>query len=434
MTNIQPVITTRAAYNICHPDTPLQANDVRYVDLTEARGGQNFAAQLAEEIDWSQDNAPPYHQRLFTGHRGCGKTTELLLLQKKLQDLGFLVVYLDVEERLDLDDIEYFDLLLSMMNALFEAAKHANLVLSEKLLQAISDWFSERISTNVELKDLESELKTEVSGGLDIPFVSKLLASLTAKIKVGSSQKTEIRQVLKRDLNIFIERLNALIKEVRKQARTHEFRDVVIITDGLEKMPFDMKDGKSSHESLFVDNAERLKAPECHLIYTVPISLAYNANLSNAFGGDYIAVMPMVKLSPENCALFKTLITKRIQIEVVFESPDLVEDLVRFSGGAVRDLMRLIRIACQGSTRISAQDVARAKRMLMLEYDRLLREEDFAVLQQVFRTKQVTADDKYGRLLHWRVLHEYLNGKRWADVHPLVQLIERVQKILTLES
>ncbi|ALG69152.1 hypothetical protein [Beggiatoa leptomitoformis] len=434
MIQVLRATTTRTAYNICHPDIPLQADDPRYINLADARGGQNFAEELAQQIDWSQDIAPPYYQRLFTGHRGCGKTTELLLLQKKLQRLAFFVIYVDVEEMLDLDDIEYFDLLLGMMNALFAQANQAGLTLSALLLKAIYDWFKERVTTENEQIELENELKTEASGGLDIPFISKFFASLTAKIKVGSSQKIEIRQILKRDLSVFIDRLNALIKEVRKQAKANEFRDIVLIIDGLEKMPFDMKDGKSSHESLFVDNAERLKAPECHLIYTVPISLAYNANLNDAFGNDYVAVMPMVKLSSENCKLFNQLIEKRIQIDAVFESPELTNELIALSGGAVRDLMRLIRVACQGSTRINTKDVERAKRMLMLEYDRLLREEDFLVLQQVYQTKQVTADEKYGRLLHWRILHEYLNGKRWADVHPLVLAIGRVREKLQIAS
>jgi len=427
--------TTRAAYNNCHPDIPLQADDLRYVDLSTARGNQNFVESLSEAIDWSQDVAPPYHQRLFTGHRGSGKTTELFRLKKKLEQLGFLVLYLDVEQKLDLEDIEYTDLLLSMMTGLFEQAKAENLALSEILLKAIHDWFYERTETETQEKESDSEIMTQAGIGGMLPLVVDLFASWTARVKVGSSHKVEIRKVLERDLAVFNDRLNAVIREVRKQAQVKGFRDLVIIADGLEKMPFKMRDGRSNHDLLFVENAERLKVPECHLIYTVPISLAYNANLNSSFGGDYVAVIPMVKLSVENCALFQVLIEKRIDVNIVFESPkEVLENLIAASGGAVRDLMRLIRIACQGAKQVTTADVERAKTTLMIEYDRLLREEDFKILQEVYLNKEVAANDKYGRLLHWRVLHEYLNGKRWADVHPLVLRIERVQRLLKSES
>lgn len=63
------------AYHACHPEIPLEAGDSRYVDLTAVRGNQNLAAMIAKRV--RRTPAPEFHKQLVTGHRGCGKSTEL---------------------------------------------------------------------------------------------------------------------------------------------------------------------------------------------------------------------------------------------------------------------------------------------------------------------------------------------------------------------
>ncbi|TGO02556.1 hypothetical protein PN36_23065 [Candidatus Thiomargarita nelsonii] len=116
------------------------------------------------------------------------------------------------------------------------------------------------------------------------------------------------------------------------------------------------------------------------------------------------------------------VIGQRVNIDEVFSSPDLVEQLVKKSGGAVRDLMHLVRIACEGGDRITQDDVKQAMLTLVREFDRLVREEDIDILLQVSQQKQVLADEKNARLLQLRLILEYQNGERWADLHPAVEL------------
>lgn len=48
---------------------------------------------------------------LFTGHRGCGKSTELRRLQKEWQ-ATYRVIYLELDTELDINDAYYTDLYL----------------------------------------------------------------------------------------------------------------------------------------------------------------------------------------------------------------------------------------------------------------------------------------------------------------------------------
>ncbi|MCP4698175.1 MAG: hypothetical protein GY862_15175 [Gammaproteobacteria bacterium] len=432
MTQAQKAATTRTAYNACHPNIPLAVGDNRYVDLSPVRGGSNFVTLIAQVIEWTQDEPPPpYYQQLVTGHRGCGKSTEFYRLKAELEEKRFFTVYFDVANALDLNNVDYLDVLLSITKALLTELNNRSIPVKKQFLQELYDWFDEKTSITEQKKDMKSDLTTKAGAGCEFPFVAKFFATLTSQLRIGSSQRDEIRKVLRRELSEFVRRMNSLIAEARKLIQEKEYKDLVIIVDGLEKMAFDIQDGKSTHEILFVQNAERLTAPECHIIYTVPISLAYDTNLSNAFGLDYITVIPMVNIKEaQGRSMLKDLVAARIEIDSVFDSPALVEDLVAMSGGAVRDLMRLIRIACLGSQKVGQADVEKAISILSMEYDRFIRHDDIKALRNVNKTRLATGDPMYSRLLHLRVLHEYQNKKRWVDLHPIMRRIAWIAESL----
>ena len=78
-------------YRVCNPDLPLKANDLRYVDLTESRGGKHFATSITRNISRSDEHAQV--KILFAGHRGSGKTTELFRLKHELEEKQFFTIY-----------------------------------------------------------------------------------------------------------------------------------------------------------------------------------------------------------------------------------------------------------------------------------------------------------------------------------------------------
>jgi hypothetical protein len=132
-------------YEACHPETPLKPGDPRYVDLREVRGGRNLARVIHRRIRSTKH--PSYHQHLITGHRGCGKSTELRQIKGELEDKGLFCVYFDVEDVLDVNDVEYLDVLLAIARVVYEELKEARITLPEQPLRALDDWFAEVILT-----------------------------------------------------------------------------------------------------------------------------------------------------------------------------------------------------------------------------------------------------------------------------------------------
>lgn len=415
-------------YRVCDPDEPLNATDDRYVDLSEVRGTKIIAKTIARRISRSAEGQ--YHQQLLTGHRGCGKSTELLRLKKELEEQKFFVVYLDVEDMLDLVDLNYLDVLLSIAKETEKDLREQGLLLNEQLLENLSDWFADRIVEEENKDEANAGVKTEGEAGVTIPLFAKLMAKFTAEIKASSSRRVTTRKNLEHELAVFIEKLNTLLLDARNKVQSQDCKDIVLIIDGLEKMHYRiMEDGQSSHAQLFVHHAEQLKAPHCHIVYTMPISLAFNANLGNDF--DDIQMIPMVKNSAEGISCLRQVIEKRIDLESTFEDVDSIDDLANLSGGVIRDLMRLIRLSTEtDEEKITQDDIDYAKQALIREYDRLLRNDEFDQLKWVKENKRVTGDQSYERMLNLRIILEYQNGKRWADLHPAIIHIPWVKEKL----
>ena len=416
------------AYRVCNPDLPLKADDMRYVDLTESRGGKHFAKSITRNISRSDEYAQV--KILFTGHRGSGKTTELFRLKHELEKNKFFTIYMDIEEILDLGSLNYLDVLVAIAKEVQRTMADWGMPISEKLLKNISDWFVDKILE--EKNDITSDIgiQSRAKVGATIPFFAELFSSITANIKAASSRRETLRKNLKREISVFIEKLNTLIGEARQTVQNNDYKDLVLIVDGIEKMHYELNnEGCSTHSELFIQHAEQLRSPQCHIIYTVPVSLVYNQNLGTDF--DAVSVLPMVKINNQGIKQLCEVIEKRVDINKVFDHQELVIKLVKTSGGVVRDLMRLIRMSTDtDEEKIVDADIEYAINTLKKEYDRLIRNDDIENLKQVARTKRIQADESAARLLNLRLVLEYQNGDRWADLHPVIYQIPWIKEAL----
>ncbi|MDX2041495.1 MAG: ATP-binding protein [Acidobacteriota bacterium] len=419
------------AYSACHPDIPLQPGDKRFVDLTKARGiRSNVAQKIAKMIKHTE--AGRYHHQLVSGHRGCGKSTELLQLQEQLTKDGFFVVYFDVEEMLDLADIKYQDVLVAITRAIEEKLRNSGLEINASLRENLNQWFAERILVNEREVKGEVSLKTEFGIDSKLPLLARAMALVTSQLKASSGRKEEIRLRLHNELVAFIERLNTLIGHARSLVQDGGNRDLVVIVDGLEKMHYREEDGTSNQSVLFIRHADQLKMPKCHIIYTMPIFLAFKANLAHAYA-DALITLPMVNHRiEEGSSALRQVITSRIAVADVFINPASIDRLIEMCGGSVRDLLRLVRLSADNfPDKISEEDVEDAIQRMAKDFDRILRDTDLPTLAAISKTQQLSGDkEKEENLLNLRLVHEYENGERWADIHPMVRSLRRMREFL----
>lgn len=416
-----PATNVDDAYAACNPEEALRPGDERHVDLSAARGTDRAAETITLRI--RRTRPPEYLRQLVTGHKGSGKTTELRFLQKCLEDSKLFTVFLNVEEVLDLGEVKYLDVLLAMARALENETRKQRVAVNPELLKNLENWFCEKTLTKSEQTDVEAALRAEAGIEAGWPLLAKLLVKATSQFKSGSTRRMEIRQEMERDLGLFINYLNLLIRDARDKVRARGFQDIVIIVDSLEKMHFrEDAEGKSPHYDLFVDHAEQLKAPDCHLIYTVPIWLFFEAGLGDVFSAAS-HVIPMVRhWTDAGKDSLRKIVTKRVELENVYEDPSDVDKFIELSGGSTRDLLRLLRMSFDNViATVKPSNSQQAMTALVREYDRLLRDEDMEKLDDVEKLGRVpSTQGGYARFLRDRLIHEYDNDPRIAKVHPAV--------------
>lgn len=438
MSNHALARTLRDVFNQANP-APLAPGDRRYVDCTAVRGHDDVVTQLFKRITWSDE---PATTQLFTGHRGCGKSTELLRLQARLQKANYAVIYFEADDVIDVEDVVYSDILVAIARQLFDGLNDMGIQLNQQLLEEIYRWFAEVVYTEDETDSASAGLQTEMSVGTPAffsPLVS-LFAKVTGQLSTSVEFKKEIRQRLDPRISELIDKINIMLREGTTLLHRQGKEGLVLIVDNLDRIPFRLiADGKSNlHDTLYIDHGEQLRACRCHLVYTVPIAMFYSPSAAILAGifPDY-AILPMIKTRTRQgepwaagLASMCEILGSRIALELMFE-PAALDALCELSGGHPRLLMTLVRNACSYANEydeppLNLRAAERAISRLISEYSRSIPEEHFKLLAEVHRHKRVENDDPHRAMLHNLSVLEYMNGNEpWHDVQPAVMRLEK---------
>jgi chromosomal replication initiation ATPase DnaA len=284
-------------------------------------------------------------------------------------------------------------------------------------------------------------VQAEASLGSGAPFIAKLLVKLLAQIKGSDKRKTVIRQVLQQDISRLKADVNLLLRDAYLKIKDQYPKGFLVIFDNLDRIPPQV----GNH--LFFDYAAQLQELNCTIIYTVPISvLCSPKNIVNTFGEPHIVSMVNVYQlvrdrceldnNPEGLQCLAQIIEKRVDITQVFESEAEVVSLVKESGGHVRQLMQMIRSACQtASTRkhakIQAEDVEYAVKQQQFNFERFIPDEHYPVLAKVCLTKNIAKDETGQLMLFNTSVLEYNGLDRWNYPNPAVRRSNLFQKALS---
>src|SRR5208337_3960784 len=136
-TTMEPATTLREAFQATNPQQSLGSGDPYYVDLTQARNSRatDYMKQTIENCYEGQ-----YSPVVLSGHRGSGKSTELHQLEQALGSTCFML-YLDIIDFLDPQDIDYTDIFLLVCRQLLESLQKNNVPLAQGLLHDVEKWF-----------------------------------------------------------------------------------------------------------------------------------------------------------------------------------------------------------------------------------------------------------------------------------------------------
>lgn len=423
-------------FDACDPSKTLAiANPedrLYYIDFASVRGGKIIEALSRTIVLRSRLNQPTC--QLFTGHIGCGKSTELRRLQADLEGQGFHVVYFESTQDLDMTDVDITDILLAIARQVSESLETIGIKLKP-------GYFRDRFQ---EIADfLQTPIELSLEAGFSLPGS---LAKLTAKTKESPQLRSRLRQYLEPRTSGILEALNQeILARATEELKRHGKRGLVVIVDNLDRVQDRRNDsGRTQPEYLFVDRGEQLGKLNCHLVYTIPLGLIFSNDyqaLTNRFGGGIAPkILPMVPIQlrdgsdcEQGIALLQQLILARAFPEVapeerlslvtqIFDQGETLDRLCRISGGHVRNLLGMLFRCLQEQDPPICRDTLE---MAIREYrDSLIlgiTDDEWELLRRVNQEQRVSGEDGHKTLLRSLFVFEYRDSQgRWFGVNPVL--------------
>lgn len=376
-----------------------------------------------EEIKDRIENSKRKEKYLFLGFRGSGKSTELNRLMRMIDKSRFIVICYSVKDELDVNDFDFRDFFVSMALKIYDMTGKENIMIKSDIKLDIED-FIMRI-TRIE----EEEVERQKSYGISL---SKFL-----RLKIGSEAKTReyIRKELETRISDLIQRLNWLIAEVEDKSS----KKVVVVIDDLDKLTR----GEQA-EKFFYQNYSLLLLPDCFVVYTFPIPLAFNPyyeNVRQAFDGSFILPQPPIvdreeKLIEENFEFYRKIAEKRMNLNLI---DDIAMKEAILSTGKLSEFILIIREAAikayrNGREKITLDEIEAALEKLRRTYDRTLTERHKRRLVEIYEKKDARDRDEKDSisrdLLFSLTAVEYEDEDgRWCDINPILKpLLEKWKK------
>jgi len=425
---------------------PLAWGDPRYADIAAGRGGSNELRLMSTRLTQCDASDNHFAKIAFTGHRGSGKSTELLRLEHELSD-RFTSLHLKADDAL-IDDYDYTNLFLWLADELVRKFENDGTPLDHRLAAKVANWFAAVTSTQTD--QVKSAVDSEAEGkagakasllGISLGIFARLKSSM-----VGSTERrTEIRRELQKRSDELVENVNLLLDNAQKALRDHgKPADLLIVVDNLDRL------SPAVSRPLFFNNGDTLKRLRAHVIYTVPIaSDLAPMNIGTVFEDKFTLSMVKVrkpggKADKPGIDALAAAVAKRVEVDAVFGHSRDVRRLAEMSGGSVRDLMRLVQSAqliarADGKDRIDAAAVREAVLRMRLDFERLLipGRAYYPILARIHRSNSDGCDvvdspapdevqkarDFFKQLLFNGSVLEYNGGRMWYDVHPVIQEI-----------
>ena len=463
-------------FQATNPDKPLfvdksQEDQNYYIDFSSVRGGQ-IIKELKDLIAILSPDQPTC--QLFTGHVGCGKSTELVQLKAELEQQGFHVVYFESNQNLEMADVDVSDILLAIAARVSESLdrfQRDQTTTTQDILKKVATLLQTEIELSAEASipgvgDVTASTEGDFSVNLGIPgigeiqvgkkegfsLVAPLLGKITARAKASPEFRNKLRGYLEARTNGIIEAINTEllepgIEQLKKCGKT----GLVVIVDNLDRVDSTAKPwGRSQQAYLFVDRGEQLRGLNCHLIYTLPLGLRF----SNEFGAllqrfNHPKVLPMVQVQlrdgsecEQGMKLLRQMVLARAfpdldqeqrlsKISEIFDPPETLDHLCRISGGHVRNLLRLLNNSLQkemglpisrNSLEEVIQEVRNGRKLAVTD-------DEWDLLRRVGQEKKTAGDDGYETLIRSMFVYEYCDKEgSWFAINPILADAEELKQ------
>jgi len=440
----------RASLNL--KTEPLKQGHPFYVDLSAVT--QNVAvSRLEAALEEALLEEFPTMHLAFEGHRGCGKSTELNRVAENLKD-NFFSVHLYLDGSLS-NDLDYPDLLLWMVESIAKELHERGMNPPAELVEKIGAWFAEVTEIEQTMRKAELTVQAEAQASTAADFFGngyKLLARLKSAVSGNAEFKRESRRRIKNNHDQLFSLVNTFLLNAQQSLGG---KKLLIIQDNLDRLE------EESAYAIFKTSGNLLKRLEGVFIWTVPVGSRLSFNIGTVF--DNPIFLPLISLRNREgtvqeklLALFKELLGKRLSLEDCFDNTSIarqdetaLRDLILYSGGSVRDLLKLTATAATharvkkrqqimkedveyaacnlalGIMRVLSPSTAYGKVLVALHKTKALPFTSESEIEDAKRQKEV-----FHTLVDADALFVYNGASIWYDIHPALLSLQDFQSLV----
>ncbi|MEM1169610.1 MAG: P-loop NTPase fold protein [Cyanobacteria bacterium P01_H01_bin.35] len=385
-----------------------------------------YGTETMEELEQLVEDSPDGDSKIiFAGHRGCGKSTLLAKFGRQMADRYFVVLF-SISDSIEMSDVNHINILFAIAVRLMDEADKQQIKIKDSTKEPFYKWFAKHTRTEIK------EFKAETGAGFN------LFEIISGKLKADASVREDIKQEFGRKISDLIARINEIAAVVQNASK----KEILVVIDDLDKIDLGVV------RQIYIEHIKALFQPNFRIIFTVPISalreVAIEATLRTETNNE-ILIMPVYKLFKqgeryltnsvpiqEPVARLTDVISKRISRELI--EPETVERIIIFSGGVLRELVRITNECCRICLRlirrkpddleikINAEVLEEAITKIRIDFDTRIGKADYEVLEQTYQefTPNDPKEQRFLDLLHGLYVLEYRNSKLWYDVHPIV--------------
>lgn len=377
-----------------------------------ARKGKGISKLKRRLAHPSDANVPRY---FFSGHTGCGKSTELLqLLTDDVITTKYWVLRFSIYDYFPSHAIDYKDLLFFLAMQLFTTYQQkgqGKIKKENQLLKEIERWQGSITKEIITQKKDRTGMELEAK-------INAVFAEVVSKFSVEPHTRVIVRQTIDLNINELINIINTLGTTIQ----AGEGKPVLVLVDDLDKLSL------SSSRDLFIEEGRTLLKIDLPIVYTVSSALFYDpafptSTIKNIF-------LPNITLHEEGIPdsrvsegylLLKNFVHARMDAKLI--SNDALEYAIAMSGGVFRELVRIMQEAidyAQGEehAQVELDDVEQSVTDIRNMYWRILTQEQVDILESVRAGDSRHEPGEMAVLLKMLAVLEYNGSGTWFDVHP----------------
>lgn len=418
-------------------DVPIGSDHEFFTDFSDVRG--DFQDRMIYKALKVNPSTFIYNEEVnrgnktllfLAGMRGSGKTSELAKIAQKLNHKdGFLCIICNLDDGLDLNDMEYMDIVIFQLERLFEELGKAQLTLDVSIIESLQKWFSERVQEVNKAIKKEAGFEVEISSGP--PSILSFLG-ITAKVKanlLGSKENAQkIRTVFKNNFSDFAKQFNLFVEEVNVKLReTGIAKELLFVVDGIEKAA-----SLDIRKKIILEEANRIRLINANTIFTLPIELMPERQKLISFST--VVSFPFVKIREKNgdevekaVQRFIDFTYKRIDNKL-FDSEETVRKAILMGGGSPREYLRILEYANMFANDddqiITSEALEKGIRQLAAETSQYVSTADLEKLKTLKQSndegKVMPFDADWQDLLEKLIILEYNDGT-YKRVNPIVE-------------